>query len=281
MYPLSTIDVVDAYLADGFHEIRGMSSQFATAICAYLLARQTKLGITGHVAEIGTFEGRFLIAVALALAEGEKALGIDTFAWPDTGLLRRFQSHCVRWGVNDRTIAHKASSLELTPDRIEKTLGGQVRLWHLDGEHSRGMLKHDLDLAFATLAPDGLIAVDDMLHPEYPLLLIALHEWLQAHQDVRVLCILDREDIVSAAKFVLCRTAAIPRRAGADGGVQTIPLHSRLRVGGLLLHCAHATSADRRYRVMLLATLPTAKITTRSGRVVRIYVLRSKPLPAR
>ena len=33
----------------------------------------------------------------------------------------------------------------------------------------------------------------------------------QAHRNVRVLCILDREDIVSAAKFVLCRTAALPK----------------------------------------------------------------------
>jgi Methyltransferase domain len=211
MYPLSTIDPVDKYLAHGFLGVRGMSSRFATAICAYLLARQTDLGITGHVAEIGTYEGRFLIAVALALGDGEKALGIDTFAWPDTGLLERFQSHCDKWGISDRTIVHKGSSLELTPDCIEKTLGGQARLWHLDGEHSRSMLKHDLDLAFATTVADGLIVIDDMLHPEYPLLLIALHEWLQAHRDVRVLCILDREDIVSAAKFVLCRTAAIPK----------------------------------------------------------------------
>src|SRR5688500_10587522 len=116
MDPLSTIHPVDEYLAQGFLRDRGMSLRFPTALCAYLLARQTTLGITGHVAEIGTFEGRFLIAVALALADGEKALGIDTFAWPDTGVLLRFQSHCDQWGITDRTIIHKGSSLELTPD---------------------------------------------------------------------------------------------------------------------------------------------------------------------
>src|SRR5688500_16177522 len=110
MYPLSTIDPVDKYLAQRFLRVRGMSSRFATAICAYLLARQTTLGITGHVAEIGTFEGRFLIAVALALADGEKALGIDRFPWPDTGILPRFQSHYDEWGITDRTIVHKGSS---------------------------------------------------------------------------------------------------------------------------------------------------------------------------
>jgi len=209
--PLSTLNRVDRYLADGFDDVRGMSSRFATAICAYLLARQTRLGITGHFAEIGTFEGRFFIAMALALAEGEKALGIDTFVWPDEGVRERFLSHCARWEVRERTVVHQGSSLELQAARIEETLGGPVRLWHVDGEHARTVLKHDLDLAFATTHPDGLIVVDDMLHPEYPLLVVALHEWLQAHREVRVLCILDREDIVSAAKFVLCRAAAVPK----------------------------------------------------------------------
>jgi hypothetical protein len=209
--PLSSVNLVDTYLTEGFDDVRGMSSRFATAICAYLLARQTKLGITGHVAEIGTFEGRFFIAMALALAEGERALGIDTFAWPDSGILDRFQAHCRRWHVLDRTVIHRGSSQELKGALIEEILGARVRLWHIDGEHSREALKHDLDLAYATAHPDGLIVVDDMLHPEYPLLLVALHEWLQVHSDIRVLCILDREDIVSAAKFVLCRSATVPK----------------------------------------------------------------------
>ena len=209
--PRSTIDAVDRYLADGFDGVRGMSSRFATAICAYLLARQTKLGIAGHVAEIGTFEGRFLIGMALALADGEKALAVDTFAWPDAGVLDRFRENCRRSGVDHRILVHQGSSLDLSAGRIGGTLGGSVRLWHVDGEHARGVLKHDLDLAHATLAPDGLIVVDDMLHPEYPLLVVALHEWLQAHPHMRVLCILDREDIVSAAKFVLCAATAVHR----------------------------------------------------------------------
>jgi Methyltransferase domain len=211
VHPLSTVSLVDTYLTDGFDDVRGMSSRFATAICAYLLARQTELGIAGHVAEIGTFEGRFFIAMALALAEGERALGIDTFVWPDSGVLDRFKNHCTTWQVLDRTIVHQGSSQELGGAWVQETLGGQVRLWHIDGEHSRGVLKHDLDLAYATTHPEGLIVVDDMLHPEYPLLIIALHEWLKVHPDIRVLCILDREDIVSAAKFVLCRSVAVSK----------------------------------------------------------------------
>ncbi len=209
MQPSSSLPAADAYLAGGFDAVRGMSSRFATAICAWLLAHQTRRGVMGPMAEIGTFEGRFFIAAALALAEGERALAIDTFDWPDAGVLDRFLGHCGRWGVGDRTVVRKGASRDLVPADVLAAVGGPVRLWHVDGEHSRAVLARDLDLAYATLHPQGVIVLDDMLHPEYPLLVVAVHEWLRAHPDMRVVCVIDREDIVAAAKFVLCRAEAV------------------------------------------------------------------------
>ena len=174
-----------------------------------VLAAASSLAISPAQADSGRIQ--FTVLKADVVIGGSGGSGTLTFKGRRYPLSIGGLSYGFTLGITDRTIVHKGSSLELTPDRIEKTLGDQVRLWHLDGEHSRRMLKHDLDLAFATTIADGLIVIDDMLHPEYPLLLIALHEWLQAHRDVRVLCILDREDIVSAAKFVLCRTAALPK----------------------------------------------------------------------
>jgi hypothetical protein len=71
---------IDRYLADSYEQVRGMSSRFAAAICGYLIRRQTALGIGGDLVEIGTFEGRFFIAMALGLVPGEKAIGIDRYA---------------------------------------------------------------------------------------------------------------------------------------------------------------------------------------------------------
>ena len=68
---------VDRYIAEDYETVRGMSSAFAATICGHIIRRQTELGITGHIAEIGTFEGRFFIAMALGLGAGERALGID------------------------------------------------------------------------------------------------------------------------------------------------------------------------------------------------------------
>ena len=202
---------VDRYVAEGYETVRGMSSRFAATICGHIIRRQTELGIKGHIAELGTFEGRFFIAMALGLAEGEHALGIDTFNWPNNGLLDLFHSHCARLGLaRERYTAIKANARELSVDDISKATGGPIRFWHLDGDHARDQLLLDLDLAEATLHRQGIICLDDMLHPGYPLLVVAVHEWLERHPDWRVLCVIDREDIVAAAKFVLCREDIVP-----------------------------------------------------------------------
>ncbi len=66
----------------------------------------------------------------------------------------------------------------------------------------------DLRLAAAVAAPDGVLAIGDMLHPVYPTLALTAHAFLGAEPDWPVLAIIDREDIVGAAKYLLCRKPA-------------------------------------------------------------------------
>jgi Methyltransferase domain len=201
---------IDRYLTDGYETVRGMSSRFAAVICGHVIRRQSELAIAGHIAEIGTFEGRFFIAMALGLQPGERALGIDLFDWPNSGVLDLFHGHCARHGLTrERYQAIKANSRDLSPADITAALGGPVRFFHIDGEHERGSITTDLDLAHAVLHPQGIICLDDMLHPGYPLLVVAVHQWLERHPDMRVLCVIDREDIVAAAKFMICHKDAV------------------------------------------------------------------------
>ena len=67
------------YLDNGYSVVPGMSSLFAARIIVGLLARQAAEGTVGHVAEIGVFEGRLFIALALSLSDGERALAVDHF----------------------------------------------------------------------------------------------------------------------------------------------------------------------------------------------------------
>ena len=202
---------IDAYLGDGYEKVRGMSSRFAAAICGHVIRRQTEMGIKGDIAEIGTFEGRFFIALALGLAAGENAVGFDLFDWPNEGVLQRMIDHCDRNGLDPaRYIAWKANTRDITPAALRERLATKsVRFFHIDGEHENDSLSIDLELAHAVMHPSGVIALDDMLHPGYPTLITAVLDYLKRHPEMVVMCIVDREDIVAAAKFLICRKDAV------------------------------------------------------------------------
>jgi predicted O-methyltransferase YrrM len=205
--PMTTAPAADAYLADGYGRVVGMSSRFAAGVCGRLLALQNEFGVTGHFAEIGAFEGRFLIAMAHCLAPGEKALGMDIFEWPNPEVLQRFEANCRRHGLGpDRVIPWKIDSGTTTASAVLAKLdGGPIRMFHVDGEHSRSALAKDLELATEATSEGGLIVLDDMLHPGYPTLMVTVQTYLERHPEMTVLCIIDRETIVAATKFVLCR----------------------------------------------------------------------------
>jgi hypothetical protein len=208
---VSSHPAIDRYLTEGYAAVPGMSSRFAAAICGHVVRRQTELGIAGGVAEIGAFEGRFFIALALGLADGEHAYGFDTFDWPDEGVIDRFRENCERHGLApERFTAVKRDSRTVKDGAALKSLIGEapVRFFHIDGDHGLDSLAHDLALAHAALHPQGVICLDDMLHPEFPFLIVAVHAYLQAHPEMRLLCVIDREDVVAAAKFLICRAEA-------------------------------------------------------------------------
>jgi predicted O-methyltransferase YrrM len=205
--------IVDAYLQDGYLSVVGMSSRFAAAIAARLLKIQSDLGVSGQVAEIGTFEGRFFIALAHMLREDEKAVGIDLFDWPNPEVIDRFHANCRKHGVPDaRRVTLKADSRAMKPEDLIKAADGKrIRLFHIDGEHSRAALTRDLALATAVIAEGGLIILDDMLHPGYPTLMVAVQDYLETHPEMVALAIIDRESIVAATKFVLCQKSWFQR----------------------------------------------------------------------
>jgi len=203
----SGIPAVDAYLEESYDKVIGMSSRFAAAVTCGLMRIQSDLGVAGPVAELGAFEGRFFIALAKSLKDGERALGIDTFEWPNPQVIDRFEANCVRQRVPaEKRITWKADSNKITPEELLAKLADEkVRLIHVDGEHTQAALSKDLELATAVIRDGGVIVLDDMLHPGYPTLMLAVQAYLDRRPDMTVLCIIDRESIFAATKFILCQ----------------------------------------------------------------------------
>jgi len=203
---------LDAFLAGPYQQIRGMSSRFAAAICGHLLRRQTALGIAGDFLEIGTFEGRFFVAMAMLLEPLEHALGIDVFTWPSERVYDHFLENCAATLKPGSYTAWKVDTATISADDLRARLPARAaRFIHVDGEHNAECLKRELELAHAVLHPDGVIAVDDMLHPGYPALIVTVLDYLARHPEMRVLCIIDRESITAAAKFLLCRVDRVDK----------------------------------------------------------------------
>src|SRR3974390_337421 len=152
---------LDAFLADGYMRIRGMSSRFAAAICGHVMRRQSALGVRGDFLEIGTFEGRFFVAMAMLLEPGEHALGIDVFSWPGPEVYDCLLANCAAWGLKaGRYTAWKADTRAIAaPDLQARLRNGRARFVHVDGEHVADCLRNDLALAHAVLPPDGIIAI--------------------------------------------------------------------------------------------------------------------------
>jgi predicted O-methyltransferase YrrM len=202
---------IDRYLSESYERVRGMSSRFAAAICGHLLRRQSELGIGGSLVEIGTFEGRFFIAMALGLAPGEIAVGIDRFDWPNAGVEGRFLANCEAHGIpSDRFVSWKADSREITTGGLREQLAARpVRFVHIDSHHSRECLTNDLELVHPLLHRAGIVCLDDMLHPGYPMMATAVFDYFARHPEMRLLCIIDREDIVAAPKFLICNNDSL------------------------------------------------------------------------
>jgi predicted O-methyltransferase YrrM len=216
----SGLPAVDRYLTNSYLGVRGMSSRFAAAIVGTTMRIQSENGVAGHAAEIGTFEGRFFLVLAHALSAGERAIGIDHFEWPDPAVIDRFKKNLATHGPKDeRAVVLKADSRKLAPDELlAQASGKRIRFFHIDGEHTPDHLSKDLALAHATLDAKGVICLDDMLHPGYPTLALTVDAYLRKHPDMRVFCVIDREDIVAAAKYMICHadhvsfyTAALTR----------------------------------------------------------------------
>jgi predicted O-methyltransferase YrrM len=203
---LTSPNAAERYLAEQFHRVRGASSKLGAVIATRLLGVQSANGVRGHVAEIGVYEGRFFIALALCAQADEKLIATDVFSWPDNAVAERFLANCQANGVNtENVVVQKAATQTLTPDGYRKSTGGPVRFVHVDGAHKYDSVLHDLQLAKAALHPHGVICLDDVLHPLYPALTIAAGDWLKANPEFALLAIVDRESFSAACKFLICR----------------------------------------------------------------------------
>lgn len=139
---------------------------------ASLMQSQQVLCVSGGTMEIGVHHGRLFILLALGLAPGEEALGIDLFEMQDqnldqsgkgdlSALSQNLQAHAP--GANVRLL--KANSLGLGGEFCHAERG--KRFVSVDGGHSRATTANDLWIAQNVLCDGGIVALDDIYRLEW------------------------------------------------------------------------------------------------------------------
>lgn len=158
----------DFYLKN-IDAVEGWLTPTTAFISYFLMIHQTELGIRGNACEIGVHHGKYLIALACALAAEESALAVDLFedqdqnidgsGCGDRSILTRNFGHFL---PPDSLVVKKANSLDLGPADI--TTYGMPRFFSVDGGHTEAVTCHDLRLAEQSVCPGGIVALDDILN---------------------------------------------------------------------------------------------------------------------
>ncbi len=162
-----------SYFQHGHAQVAGWLQRDALLLTLGLHRAQRAAGQGGAVAEIGVHHGKFFIALALLAAPAEPALAVDVFERQDLnpdgsghGDRAAFETNLARWRVRHATTLAR-DSLTLTPAEI-LGLTGPIRLFSVDGAHTRRHAGHDLMLAATCLAPGGVVLLDDFCQPAWP-----------------------------------------------------------------------------------------------------------------
>ena len=183
-----------------FHRLRKVPGWFTIDDCGHfhvILQMQNRLGIRGHLLEIGCYYGRSTGAILGHLKAGERLIVCDVFnsvsagdkysSFPSVKEFLRNVSETHPGADPSRIEVHECLSSDL---RLRES--DTLRFAHVDGGHSREEAMHDLELVYRRLCPSGVIAVDDFEHPGWPGVSRGVADFLAAHSDMAVLADLNR-----------------------------------------------------------------------------------------
>ena len=199
----------------------------STALAAMeLLWRQEAAGLTGNIAEIGIHHGCSALALVAAARPDETVIGIDLFDRQDLniedsgkGNLTAFQDHLRYLFPQAKVQTIAKSSTEIRG--AERAHGlVDLRLFSVDGGHTKALTLNDLEIADASLAPHGIAVLDDVFNANWPGVASGLFAFLERGSDLAPFAIFPN-------KVFLCREAFRDFYRDACHGAFEYALHKR------------------------------------------------------
>ncbi|MEE2746561.1 MAG: class I SAM-dependent methyltransferase [Pseudomonadota bacterium] len=176
------------YATQGVSSVDGMLQSGAISVLWSLMELQDYFNINGHIAEIGVHQGKLLLFLSHWLNEGEISTGVDVFGNPpgsNTRDIKNFASNVTRLGFEkDSVNLVIKDSLLLRDEDITSLFGGRtVRMFSVDGDHSKDAVINDLVFATKSLCEGGVIIADDIFNAWYPAVTEAIYEILEKNRE--------------------------------------------------------------------------------------------------
>jgi hypothetical protein len=167
----------DAYVHEVRHEIQGWNGTGALRLVHEIARQQTDLGIKGDMAEIGVHHGQLFIFLMMLMRSNEQAIAIDLFEDQHLNVdasgkgdrevfLTNVEKFCPQAGKQLSVIA--GDSTKIRPGEILAAGRAPVRLFSVDGGHTRDIVINDLFLAADALHDAGVIILDDVFNAYFP-----------------------------------------------------------------------------------------------------------------
>lgn len=169
-------EVLNTYLSDEINEVKGWCIPHLWQ-SIWPLAQH--IG-SGPVAEIGVFEGKFLIGLCktFGTSASNRAVAIDVFDMQQfnldgagVGKIKALEDNLETYGVGTSGVdLLRVDSLTLGPRDTTSLLEayGGFRFFSVDGCHEVAHTVNDIEFAISVTAPQGIIAVDDYTNPNWP-----------------------------------------------------------------------------------------------------------------
>jgi len=176
-WALRDASAFDAYFReDGHRTVKGWVTDGALSAVAVLSTAQRSVGWKGHVCEIGVHHGRYAVALSLLRQPGERTVAIDVFEdqqlnvdQSGKGDYAIFTATIKKWlGASPDVSVIRGDSLSVTAERVIDHVGGRIRLFSVDGSHTREHTLNDIAIAEGSLTEGGVVVVDDFFNPAWP-----------------------------------------------------------------------------------------------------------------
>lgn len=164
---------IAAYMDHGFAAVEGWCSPFVADMVGLVDSFQRRSGCSGGVAEVGIHHGKLFLLLNATCERDERSFAIDVFDSQDLNIDHSGMGNRLQFETNLRRFdRHKGANVTIvagdsTAAATQRQIDRPVRIFSVDGGHTVEHTLSDLALAQRSIAPAGVVILDDILNAHW------------------------------------------------------------------------------------------------------------------